>query len=140
MAKTKRSVSYKQATVRLSREQSDEIDKASRQLGISSAEVIRLALDDNLRQRKVVEIPSKLKAELLPQIMSLTASIASLRKMYQATGNNINQIARAANRNQFYQDQQVQANLQAAETSARAATDAVDKLAKEVTKLWEQLV
>ncbi|MEE6671630.1 hypothetical protein PS385_09115 [Limosilactobacillus fermentum] len=140
MAKTKRSVSYKQATVRLSREQSDEIDKASRQLGISTAEVIRLALDDNLRQRKVVEIPSKLKAELLPQIMSLTASIASLRKMYQATGNNINQIARAANRNQFYQDQQVQANLQAAETSARAATDAVDKLAKEVTKLWEQLV
>ncbi|WP_432227188.1 hypothetical protein [Limosilactobacillus fermentum] len=140
MAKTKRSVSYKQATVRLSREQSDEIDKASRQLGISSAEVIRLALDDNLRQRKVVEIPSKLKAELLPQIMSLTASIASLRKMYQVTGNNINQIARAANRNQFYQDQQVQANLQAAETSARAATDAVDKLAKEVTKLWEQLV
>ncbi|MEE6663707.1 hypothetical protein [Limosilactobacillus fermentum] len=140
MAKTKRNVSYKQATVRLSREQSDEIDKASRQLGISTAEVIRLALDDNLRQRKVVEIPSKLKAELLPQIMSLTASIASLRKMYQATGNNINQIARAANRNQFYQDQQVQANLQAAETSARAATDAVDKLAKEVTKLWEQLV
>lgn len=140
MAKTKRSVSYKQATVRLSRQQSDEIDKASRQLGISTAEVIRLALDDNLRQRKVVEIPSKLKAELLPQIMSLTASIASLRKMYQATGNNINQIARAANRNQFYQDQQVQANLQAAETSARAATDAVDKLAKEVTKLWEQLV
>ena len=140
MAKTKRSVSYKQATVRLSREQSDEIDKASRQLGISTAEVIRLALDDNLRQRKVVEIPSKLKAELLPQIMSLTASISSLRKMYQATGNNINQIARAANRNQFYQDQQVQANLQAAETSARAATDAVDKLAKEVTKLWEQLV
>lgn len=140
MAKTKRSVSYKQATVRLSREQSDEIDKASNQLGISSAEVIRLALDDNLRQRKVVEIPSKLKAELLPQIMSLTASIASLRKMYQATGNNINQIARAANRNQFYQDQQVQANLQAAETSARAATDTVDKLAKEVTKLWEQLV
>ena len=140
MAKTKRSVSYKQATVRLSREQSDEIDKASRQLGISSAEVIRLALDDNLRQRKVVDIPSKLRAELLQQIMALTASIASLRKMNQATGNNINQIARAANRNQFYQDQQVQANLQAAETSARAATDAVDKLAKEVTKLWEQLV
>ena len=37
MVKTKRSVSFKQATVRLSREQSDEIDKASSQLGISTA-------------------------------------------------------------------------------------------------------
>lgn len=139
MSKTKRSVSFKQATVRLSREQSDEIDKASDQLGISSAEVIRLALDDNLRQRTVVEMPAKLKAELLPQIMALTTSIAALRKTYQVTGNNINQIAHAANQNNFYQDQRVQANLRAAETSTSAAIEAVDKLAKEVTKLWEQL-
>lgn len=139
MVKTKRSVSYKQATVRLSRQQSDEIDKASSQLGISSAEVIRLALDDNLRQRKVVEMPSKLKAELLPQIMSLTANVADLRKTYQVTGNNINQIAHAANQHKFYQASQVQQVLQEAITQTNLATKTIDQLAKEVTKLWEQL-
>lgn len=139
MVKTERSVSYKQATVRLSRQQSDEIDKASSQLGISSAEVIRLALDDNLRQRKVVEMPAKLKADLLPQIMSLTASIAALRKTYQATGNNINQIAHAANQHQVYQSSQVQQALKEAAAQANMATKTIDQLAKEVTKLWEQL-
>lgn len=139
MVKTKRSVSYKQATVRLSRQQSDEIDKASSQLGISSAEVIRLALDDNLRQRKVVEMPAELKADLLPQIMSLTASVAALRKTYQATGNNINQIAHAANQHNFYQASQVQQILQEAAAQANMATKTIDQLAKEVTKLWEQL-
>jgi hypothetical protein len=140
MVKTKRSVSYKQATVRLSRQQSDEIDKASSQLGISSAEVIRLALDDNLRQRKVMEMPAKLKADLLPQIMSLTASIAALRKTYQVTGNNINQIAHAANQHQVYQSSQVQQALKEAAAQANMATKTIDQLAKEVTKLWEQLV
>lgn len=139
MVKTKRSVSYKQATVRLSRQQSDEIDKASSQLGISSAEVIRLALDDNLRQRKVMEMPAKLKADLLPQIMSLTASIAALRKTYQVTGNNINQIAHAANQHQVYQASEVQQVLQEAAAQANMATKTIDQLAKEVTKLWEQL-
>ena len=62
MVKTKRSVSFKQATVRLSREQSDEIDKASSQLGISTAEVIRLALDElNLK------VQSQLKKGIEPQ-------------------------------------------------------------------------
>lgn len=139
MVKTKRSVSYKQATVRLSRQQSDEIDKASSQLGISSAEVIRLALDDNLRQRKVVEMPAKLKADLLPQIMSLTASVAALRKTYQVTGNNINQIAHAANQHQVYQSSQVQQALKEAAAQANMATKTIDQLAKEVTTLWEQL-
>lgn len=139
MVKTERSVSYKQATVRLSRQQSDEIDKASSQLGISSAEVIRLALDDNLRQRKVMEMPAKLKADLLPQIMSLTASISALRKTYQATGNNINQIAHAANQHQVYQASEVQQVLQEAAAQANMATKTIDQLAKEVTKLWEQL-
>ena len=62
MVKTKRSVSFKQATVRLSREQSDEIDKASSQLGISTAEVIRLALDElNLK------VQSQLKRNRTPK-------------------------------------------------------------------------
>lgn len=140
MVKTKRSVSFKQATVRLSREQSDEIDKASAQLGISTAEVIRLALDDNLRQRKVVEMPAKLRADLLPQVMKLSAEAAALRKTYQTAGNNLNQIAHKANQDKFYQDDYVLACLIDAIKQSREATKTTDELAREVTKLWEQLV
>ncbi len=107
----------------------------------------------SLIEREVMQDAASVQQhpEEIKPVRTKVKTVVEVVKRYQKTdpalllelakiGNNINQIARAANRNQFYQDQQVQANLQAAETSARAATDAVDKLAKEVTKLWEQLV
>lgn len=131
--------STKRVTVRLEEEDYKDLVKASEELGITKSDVIRLSLQDNMGDRKVINVGAQDKAKLLTTMSSLFGLLSEAEGQMIPIGRNINQIAKVANTSSSLSESEYSDLLKELNVLRKQYHD-LEVLEKEVHELWQQFV
>lgn len=133
MRRSKRIVSKKQVTVRLDDTLTHEVEKASEELGLTTAEVIRESLRGNINSRKTVNISQQDRADMLTQLMKINTQLSKLHVELSRQGNNLNQLTHASNVGKMFPEGSLLATDEVLQVTQHRLLD----LSEKVTDLWQ---
>lgn len=131
--------STKRVTVRLEEADYKDLVKASEELGVTRSDVIRLSLQDNMGDRKVINVGAQDKAKLLTTMSSLFGLLSEAGSQMIPVGRNINQIAKVANTSHSLSESEYSDLVKELNVLRKQYHD-LEVLEKEVHDLWQQFV